>query len=344
MEKVKNQFLMVLAFVLITGCHNKLITNEKSASVKVKVASVCVEARNPDYYTGTVKESVSIPLSFTNTGQVEKVFVSEGQKVKKGQALAFLNAESFHSAWEIASAKEKQAKDAYDRLLEVYKKGSLPEIKFVEIETSLAQAQAMTKIAEKNLRDCKLFAPADGIIGTRSIEPGANVIPGNTVFTIVEIDKIFVNISVPEKEISQTQPGQKAVITVSALNGEIFEGEITQKGVVANPVSHTYNIKISLDNSAGKLLPGMVCQVSVSNNLNTTYFVVPQQAVQISGEGNKFVYLVSKSSQKAIKQNIITGGIHENGVIVEQGLHKYDSIIVEGYQNIDENSNILIIQ
>ncbi len=80
-------------------------------------------------------------------------------------------------------------------LSEVYKNGSLPEVKMVEMETGLEQANAAAQIACKNLADCKLFSPANGIIGKRSIEPGMNVIPGITVLTVVKIDKVFIRVS-----------------------------------------------------------------------------------------------------------------------------------------------------
>jgi multidrug resistance efflux pump len=97
--------------------------------------------------------------------------------------LAVLNSESYQNAWQIALSKLKQAEDTYNRLEPVYQKGSLPEVKFVEIQTGLEQARSMAAISEKNVKDCKLYAPSSGTIGRRMIEPGMSIIPGNRYFS-----------------------------------------------------------------------------------------------------------------------------------------------------------------
>ena len=237
----------------------------KNQAIGVKVQTVkdaCDTVQN--YYVGVVEESISIPLSFLTSGTIEQVMADEGTHVKKGQLLASLNSDNYRNALQLAAAKEKQAKDAFNRLSEVYKNGSLPEVKMVEMETGLEQANAAAQIATKNLADCKLFSPANGIIGKRSIEPGMNVIPGITVLTIVKIDKVFIRVSIPENEIVSTNVGQQALIRVPALKDITFKGLIEQKGVMANPLSHTYDIKIAIQNPEEILRPGMVCNVIIT--------------------------------------------------------------------------------
>ena len=70
-------------------------------------------------------------------------------------------------------------------------------------------------------------------------------------------------IAVPENEVA-TLGDQAAMIKVAALGGQCFEGKVTEKGIVANPISHTYEAKIRLENPSGALLPGMVCDVRLS--------------------------------------------------------------------------------
>lgn len=342
MKRFWNAIIVLLTLVMIIGCKSNQSTEGAETGIKVKVEPVKIIDEKPNYYIGTIEETVSVPLSFLTTGTVERVLVNEGQSVRKGQLLAILKGQSAEDAYQIALAKEKQAQDAYDRLNDVHSKGSLPEIKFVEIGTALAQAKASERLAKKNVDDCRLVAPSDGFIGKRSIEPGANIIPGNTVLTLVKIEKVYVNIAVPEKEISKTQMGQQAEITVSALDDARFTGEVVEKGVVANPISHTYNVKILIDNKELKLMPGMVCQTVISNNTSVTSLVVDPQAIQVTGDGNKYVFLASSKSRLPIKRMIQTGGLKNEGIIVSNGLQVGDSVITEGYQKIDENTNIII--
>jgi len=343
----KNFFhaFVLVALVWLGGCSesnkNTLVTGD-GVPVRVQKVELSKDEQS-SYFVGIVEESISVPVSFLTIGQVDNVYVSEGQKVNKGQLLAELNNTTYLSMYQMSLAKEKQADDAFNRLSELYKKGSLPEIKYIEIQTGVEQAHSATQIALKNLNDCKLYAPISGIIGKRSIEPGSSVLPAISVFNLVKIDKVFVKVSIPENEISKIKIGQKAKITVAALDGEEFGGTIEERGVMANPLSHTYDIKIALSNQNEKLLPGMVSNVYLLNDCTSMNIVVPNNAI-VSEDGNKkYVYVVDKSIKKAEKRQIILGGITNSGIIVKEGLSQGEVIIVEGCQKLYDKSPIHII-
>lgn len=120
---------------------------------------------------------------------------------------------------------------------------SLPDMKWVEVESKLEQARSMERISRKNLEDRNLYAPFGGVIGKRMVEAGENVQPGQPVFSLLRIETVNVKIAVPENEVA-TLGDQAAMIKVAALGGQCFEGKVTEKGIVANPISHTYEAKI----------------------------------------------------------------------------------------------------
>lgn len=347
---MKNRQTIVLGLAAVAllwaGCQSGT-TNSTTAPagqpIRVKVQKIgLVAGQNSRSYTGTLEESVSVPLSFLVTGNVEKVLVEEGQRVSKGQLLAVLNSESYRNAYQVSLAKARQAQDAFDRLDAVYKKGSLPEVKYVEIQTGLEQARSMAAISEKNVKDCQLYAPSAGIIGKRMTEPGMSVVPGNPVFQLVKIEKVKASIPVPEKEISAMVKGEKALVRVSAISEQPFEGEVKEIGVLSNPLSHTYTVKIELNNPEGTLKPGMVCEATVTHAATAAgRMVVPLSAIQQNGQGEKYVFVANggRSEQRRIE----TGALDGNGVMVTKGLSAGDLLITEGWQKIGNQSAIEII-
>jgi membrane fusion protein (multidrug efflux system) len=335
---------LALCLTSCTGKEGTSATTEQGMPVKVQEVQYIAESTQ-NTYVGVVEESQSIPLSFLTTGTVEKVQVNEGESVSKGQLLASLNSFSYQNAYQLAASKEKQAQDAFDRLSGVYKNGSLPEVKMVEIETGLEQAKSLVQIAKKNIDDCNLYAPASGMVGRKSIEPGMNIIPVITVITLVKIDKVFIKVSVPENEIAGISLGQKAFVTVPALKDEIFSGKVEQKGVMANLLSHTYEIKIAIANRGDQLRPGMVCNVSLTKPAADNIISVPQQVVQIDNSGARYVFKADSNQGKAIRKYIETGTLLGNGnIVVTSGLEKGDLVIIDGYQKINENAPIQIIR
>lgn len=348
-KKVYLSLISCLMMVLfLSGCHNNQNTKSDSNSttaVKVKVQKIDASANSDEQpYIGMVEESLSVPISFLISGNVKQVLVSEGQSVRKGQLLAVLNDENYLSAYQITASKEKQAKDAFNRLASMYKNGSLPEVKYVEIQTGLEQAHSMTAMSKKNMNDCKLYSPMSGTVGKRMIEPGMSIIPGNPVFQLVKIEKVYATVPIPENEIAAIKKGQSASVQVAALENKSFEGTIEEKGVMSNPLSHTYNVKIILNNPEKLLQPGMVCKAMIHNSTSLNQIVVPSNVIQVDRTGQKYLFTINPNTNKVLRKNIKVGALYRNGVIVTEGLQSGDQVIIDGYQKVSDNDAVQIVK
>ena len=210
----KNYLMAVCLFlVVMSGCGNKEQSSQQAEPVKVKVMTVVSSVRNETVrFSGTVQEENGSSLSFPLMGRVKSVKVDLGSRVRQGQLLATLDEVSMQNTYQAAKAALKQAEDAYQRMKELHEKGSLAEMKWVEVQSKLQQAQSMEAVARKNLTDCQLYAPFSGVIAEKSLEVGQNVVPGVQVLKLVSDDRLKVRISVPETEIARVARGQKAVI------------------------------------------------------------------------------------------------------------------------------------
>lgn len=336
-------YFIIATFFLLSGCSGKTEPIKEEKIIPVKTLTIVNSTANSERnYVGTVEESLSTSFGFTVPGTVEQVLVSEGQKVQKGQLLASLNSEAVQSAYMSTQASLKQAQDAYDRLSKLYENESLPEMKYVEVETGLQQAKAMASLAQKNLDDCKLYAPHSGVVAERHTEPGNNMMPNETAFKLLVIDKVDIKVAIPENEIGTTHIGETAMVTVTALGNETFTGKVEKKGIAANPLSHTYEIKIGIDNPQSRLMPGMVCKVNILQDSVGEQIVIPNRAVNISHDGKRFVWLVDGNRVK--RKFVETGALSNYGVSIKGGLAEGDEIVVEGYQKVSEGMKITVIR
>lgn len=343
MNKILISILFVGAGYFFHGCTNKS-ENLNIRTIEVETGQVKqIEGSEVFTYSGTIEESESIPLSFSIVGSVAKVLVSEGDFIKKGQLLAVVNDETYKNAYEMSLALQKQAEDAYNRLLPMYKNGNLPEIKLVEVETGLQQAKSATLIAKKNLDDCNLYSPVDGVIGKRSIEPGMSALPNLASITIVKIGKVFARVPISESEISSIKNGDTAKIKIGALNYAEYKGVVEEIGVMADPIAHTYKIKIGLANKNLQIKPGMICNVTLYKNKTNeaTSLFVPSRAVLVDEAGKTFVYAVNQN--KATRKYVKTGKLLKNGVEIIEGLNDGEQIVVVGQQKLVDNSSIQIV-
>lgn len=337
-------YLGAMSMIILAACGHKQeekTINEETRVVKIKAEAVRVNKDIPElHYSGTIEPLQTIPLSFESIGKIENVFVEEGDIVKKGQVLAIMSKHDNESLNKATEAQYRQAKDAYDRLKIVYEKGSLAEIKWVEIETKLKEAESQMQLAKSGVDKCTLRAPTNGIVGKRNVEPGQYSLSLENPIELVKIETILVKISVAENEISKIKKGQKATFSISALNGKTFEGIVTNVGVVADFISRTYEVKISARNPYFEIKPGMVCDVSLNIEHGKDYLLVPKNAVSKNSEGKNYVFIVSHDRKSVKIQNVTLGQYHNNGIEIIGGLNPGQLVVVEGKEKLSNNSII----
>lgn len=317
--------------------------NSQKQAHPVKVKTMEVSARTGDgskEFSGTVEEAVGTPLSFSVMGTVRQVNFRVGERVRRGLLLALLDDVSMQSSYDAAKATLTQAEDAYRRMKDLYGKGSLPEIKWIEVQSKLQQARSVEEVARKNLKDCRLCAPFDGVIADKSVEVGQNVMPGVPVGRLVGMGRMKVKIAVPETEIAQVSLQQKVCITVPALDGKRFEGIVGEKGVVAHPLSRSYEVKIELAKQDPALLSGMVVKVMLDDVRDMGRVIIPARIVQLDEQNRSFVWL--EQNGKATRRIITCGGYTADGVIVLSGLDAGDKVITEGQQKVCEGTEVCL--
>ena len=339
-------FTMAIA-ILLSACKEEIPkTKDQFAlakATKVEAIAANVSANELSYsYSGIVTPSVNIPISFQMPGRVTDIFVEEGDFVKKGELLAVLNKESAENSYNAAMASKRQAEDAYQRLKKVYDKGSLPDIQWEEVKAQVDQAKSAAAISKHNLENCEIRAPRDGVIGSRSMEIGQSITPNISVVELVVIDEVYVRISVPENEINKMLKGAEATVLIEAIGTQPFTAQVERIGVVANPISKTYEVKLRMDNSNYMAKPGMVCDVEMNLPTQSTSITVPFQAVMKDHQEKDFVYVVDTESKKAIKKEVQVGKMLKNEIQLLSGVSKGDLIVIEGQHKIEDQSLLIL--
>lgn len=337
--------MLLLASSLLVSCGKK----ESQATVEpVKVKEMIIGTQSNASanfnYSGTVEEENGSALSFTTGGTIMQLRVKVGDHVRKGQLIASVDPTSIRNSYEMAHATKMQAEDAYKRLKQLHDKGSLPDIKWVEVQSQLQQATSAENIARKSLGDCHLYAPFSGVISEKYAEVGQNAAPGMPVVKLVTTNVLNIKISVPESEMSNIHVRQRARIQVQALDGKQYEGYVIEKGIIADPISRSYDVKIRVDGVDKALLPGMVSQVSLAKQTTSPSsnsgmaIVIPASLVQLADDNSRFVWV--DEGGKAVRRSITLGEYQSNGVIITSGLKQGDKLIVEGQQKVCSNTKV----
>jgi HlyD family secretion protein len=169
---------------------------------------------------------------------------------------------------EAARAALAQAQAAYDLLAA----GSRPE-DIAAASAQVGQAEAQLELAHIRLDEARVLAPADGMVLTANFEPGDLVLPNQPIFNVLLTDSYYVQVFVPENRLGWALPGRTARLHVDTYPSEEFvgtvtylatQGEYTPRNLQTTEkrVEQTFRCKLTVADSAGKLRPGMICDVT----------------------------------------------------------------------------------
>ena len=340
---MKKNVLILLAVLLVSSCGQKKEQKDKAPTrVKTEVATSAENATEGQTYVGIVEEREATAVSFTGMGVVRRVLVSEGQAVSRGQLIAEMDDTQARYLLSGAEAAMAQANDALERYTMLHDAGSLPEVQWVEIQSKVAQAKSQLAVAKKNLADCRLVAPVSGIIGRKYVGAGETAMPSQAVVSIFDISSVKVKVAIPETEISSISANTSSIIKVEAT-GNSFEGGRIEKGVQADALTHTYDIRISVTNTERQLLPGMVASVQFKAPPSPSQggdVFIPVTSIQKKTDGSLFVWTVGNDST-AHRTTVTIGETTGNRVAVRTGLEYGRRIVTEGYQKLSEGTRVV---
>ena len=215
-------------------------------------------------------------------------------------------------------------------------------------QDGLAQAQAQRDAlavnldaATERLDDASITAPISGIISSRGVEPRAMMLPNVAPFTIVSVDEVLVHVNVTETIVNRIENGQSVAVNISAASSTPFIGQVVTVSPTADPMTQTFSVEISIDNSEGLLRPGMFAEAFFVRDEAENTIVVPRGAVLLD-DGSPIVFVVE--GQQAIRREVTLGIDSGAKIEITGGLELGDQLIVTGQTFVRDGSPIVIVE
>lgn len=271
------------------------------------------------HITGRLQAAENTTLSFEVNGVIKKVNMSLGESFTKGQLLAELDnkiytltAEQSLGLLGEASAAKFEARQALDRNLSLKKQKLVSQAVVDSAQATyniaderVKSAQSALDIANKNLSDTKLYAPYDGTVSARLIEPSQQITTQTPIFTIQGKANLEVNAVVPESIIGRLALGKQVSVHIPALSDTYhYKAILTEIGTQAS-VANAFPITITFDEAYSQLLPGMSAEIMLplkDSNINSEVstsqqlYKIPLNAFATDAEG-QYIQIVEKQNK-----------------------------------------------
>jgi membrane fusion protein, multidrug efflux system len=322
------------------------------------VETLTVESKKLDYVVqapGTLDAFERVQVTARVAGVVDRVAFSEGQQVKKGDALVVIDSERFRLAVNSSKAalektqaalkdvegqvaRREGAMDKHPGLIPGEELESF-RTKALTAKADTAVAQENLKIAELNLRDSTVRAPLEGVIQTRTVETGQYVNAGYVMATLLRSEPMLLRFQVEPSEAPRIKPEMKATFTLRETQ-RTFNAKITLVAGAADPTTHMVGItaQVEADDHKYWLRPGSFCDVSIDIGASREAPVIPRGATRATDHG----YVVYVVENGLAKEKVITLGMSskDGWVEVRSGLAAGEALVVRGVEALTPGAKV----
>ena len=320
---------------------NEKLTLVSNYEIKEKVFNSYMEAQ------ANLKTRKNVLILPEFQGTLEKIFVYEGQYVKKGKLLAEINDSGLKEQLEQLTIQANFAKENFERTERLWNNNIGSEIQFLKSKTDFESSQKMVEQMKDRLAKTKIYAPFDGEVDEIISNQGSNLIPGvSQILRLVNLDKIYAEASVSEKYISFIEEGTEAIVQIPLLGKEI-KSEIVQTGNFINPSNRTFRVEVPVENIDKKIKQNLDAKIKINIYSKQDAVVIPLRIVREDASGKNFVYVMSEDIKDGVyitsKTFISLGNKNSSEVEVIDGLKIGDALVLEGANIVEDSQRVKII-
>lgn len=277
---------------------------------------------------GNIRGFAQVNLGFQVAGVVSSFAFREGDEIKAGQVISQLDPQEQMLKYEQAKVNYENAKGLYDL-------GAIIALKLQEAKINL-------DLAQTELAKTAVVAPTDGILGSREVEVGSSVNPNMKIATFLDINDVFAEVGIMEREINKVVLGQAVKVNVDAYPDLDFGGTVTNIEPMVKGKSKTLNVKVQIANPYRLLLPGMFVRIRIKIFEAKNAIIIPRPALK-KVKGAYHVFTVN-SNNKAEFKTVQLGYVTTDNVQVTEGLSEGDLAVVEGMEELKDGATVQVME
>lgn len=337
----------VLAIVALFFWHaffnHEVIADDKPL---VRTLVVGAESSNAEFnYSGEIKGRYESQLAFQVGGKIINRYVNLGSEVKPGDVLMQIDAKDVQQVVNVDSAKVYSSQSQLDlatanieRYRKLYEQGAISKMQYDQYANAfkVAEASALVASAEyaqgmNQLGYSLLKTDKAGVITALSAEVGQVVSAGQVVAILVQDGEREIEINIPESQIENIRNAKNIEISFWALPSLRLEGKVREISPMADTVTRTYKVRISIINPPPDIKLGMTANVAISDANSGNQIRIPLSAIYQTDQGAcVWVIADDKVTLRSVQVKnfgdnstvIVTRGLQEGEIIATAGVHK----------------------
>jgi RND family efflux transporter MFP subunit len=354
-------FIAVPLAALLAGCRGQPARTTAATEPPPVAATVLTVGREPFVaavaVTGTLVSRSSVDIKAETVGRITRFDKDEGDTVAAGEAVVWVNDESYQLAQRQADTAVKVAEASLERaqVLQQHSRAELERARHLlnsggitdkdlkaaqlaerdahaQVTVAAAQfeqAQAALDVAHKHLRDAIIHSPVSGTIQKKFVNQGAYVEAPTALFTVVDNNRLEIESPVATADLAPIQKGQPVRFTVNSYPGVVFEGRVLEIAPAVDADTRSAKLRIRVPNPGGKLRAGMFAEGEIRTGETAQAVIIPSAAVYRDDRTAKSAYVFVIENGKAARRAIRVGRERDGRLEIVEGLAPGDALIAE---------------
>lgn len=326
----------------------KAEVKKSEATVNVAVAQVRASGAEVEEAVSNIKQVVARLIA--NKADLKRVM-----GLVERQAVTIAMLDESQASNDVSEAAKDSAEAAL-RSAEARKEIALAERDAAEAEVATSRARHAESIKEGEELDAMLQyttlrAPFDGVITTRSVDPGDFVTGASQghgllrrpLFHVDQQSRLRIRVAIPERDASEVDAGDLAVIRLDALPNAPIEAVVTRSAQRLDPSTRTMLAEIDVDNVSGQILPGMFGCATITASTSRNAIVLPASALRTDAAGEPYVFLLDKEN-RITKQVVTVGADDGHEIEVVSGLVGTERVVDAFVGSMEEGQVVEVVQ
>ena len=341
--------MLLILSGLVAGCGQKADADRSSGPpVDRPSLTVRVQEVQPEPFAerleiaGIVKAEEDVLLSTEEGGVLREWKVRKGSAVHKGDVIALLKDDVVRPAFLAAHAQYQIAEMNYKMQGGVFAEQGISELQYRSAEYNRDAAKAAADLARARLERTVIKSPVDGILDDHLVDAGEMTSPGVPIARIISLDRVRVQVNVPERYAGTMTRGSALTMSVLAYPKEVFRSTIVYVGSAVSADNRTITVEGTLPNPGHKLKPEMIAKSIIAQSRPRSAMLIPEAAVQRVDE-NRFVVYVAVEG-KAASRTVTLGSRDAGRVEILTGLVAGDRVVVGGYEQLADGQAVTVAQ
>ena len=299
-------------------------------------------------FQASIKTRKNVLLYPEFNGILKKIYVKEGQKVKKGMLLAHIDDAGLRIQLEQLEIQTALSKTKLERIRRLWDQKIGAEINMLEAKTMYESKLKSIAQLKKQIEKTEIRAPFSGTIDEITANTGTNLMPGQTpVMRIVNLDEMYTESNVPERYLKSIKIGTEAIIEIPMLGRE-YKSSIRQTGSFINPNNRSFRVEAPLVNSDNLTKPNLTSKLKILDYSNQEAILIPLRIIKENAKSESYVYRLKSDQKEGVylteRVFLKLGKKTQDRVEVLEGLNVGDLIVDEGSSIVENNQRVKTIE